>query len=66
MSEDNYCVLSNDCGHLCEWCVQGEHRSYQVVSLLALPQKLERMFGALVARLRAVPVLRSRAEGDRL
>jgi hypothetical protein len=65
MGEDSYRVLSNNCEHFCEWCLQGEHRSYQVESLLALPRKLERMFGVLIARLLAVPALRTRAEGDR-
>jgi hypothetical protein len=23
-------VLTNNCEHFCEWCVRGEHRSYQV------------------------------------
>jgi len=65
VGEDSYRVLSNNCEHFCEWCLHGEHRSYQVETLLELPQKLERMFGALVARLLAVPPLRIRAQGDR-
>ena len=28
--EDCYSVLTNNCEHFCEWCVRGEHRSYQV------------------------------------
>jgi hypothetical protein len=28
-------VLTNNCEHFCEWCVHGEHRSYQVDNLLS-------------------------------
>jgi hypothetical protein len=30
LGEDRYSVLTNNCEHFCEWCVHGEHRSYQV------------------------------------
>lgn len=60
VGENCYRLLSNNCEHLCEWCLHGEHRSYQVDSLLALPRKLEGMIRALVARLVAVPALRIR------
>jgi hypothetical protein len=30
LGEDRYSVLTNNCEHFCEWCVRGEHRSYQV------------------------------------
>jgi hypothetical protein len=30
VGEDRYNVLRNNCEHFCEWCVHGEHRSYQV------------------------------------
>jgi len=36
LGEDEYRLLSNNCEHFCEWCVQGEHRSYQVDVLVAL------------------------------
>jgi hypothetical protein len=35
LGEDRYHVLKNNCEHFCEWCVSGEHRSYQVDRLLA-------------------------------
>jgi hypothetical protein len=34
LGEDRYHVLTNNCEHFCEWCVRGEHRSYQVEALL--------------------------------
>jgi hypothetical protein len=40
LGEDRYRILSNNCEHFCEWCLRGEHRSYQVESLLALPRRL--------------------------
>lgn len=30
IGEDCYCLLTNNCEHFCEWCVRGEHRSYQI------------------------------------
>ena len=36
-------ILTNNCEHLCEWRVQGEHRSYQVDRWLSW---LLRVFGA--------------------
>ena len=35
LGEDRYRFLSNNCEHLSEWCVNGEHRSPQVEHLLA-------------------------------
>ena len=34
LGEDRYHLLTNNCEHFCEWCVRGQHRSYQVESLL--------------------------------
>jgi Lecithin retinol acyltransferase len=30
LGENRYSVLTNNCEHFCEWCVRGQHRSYQV------------------------------------
>jgi lecithin:retinol acyltransferase len=35
LGENRYHVLRNNCEHFCEWCVSGEHRSYQVDQLIA-------------------------------
>ena len=35
LGENRYHVLTNNCEHFCEWCVRGEHRSYQVDDLIA-------------------------------
>ena len=35
VGENCYRLLTNNCEHLCEWCLRGEHRSYQVEALLA-------------------------------
>jgi hypothetical protein len=35
LGEDRYDLLANNCEHFCEWCVRGEHRSYQVDELIA-------------------------------
>jgi hypothetical protein len=66
VGENCYRVFSNNCEHFCEWCLQGEHRSYQVESLFAAPRIGLRAIRSLLARALAVPALRIRAEGDRL
>jgi hypothetical protein len=35
LGEDRYHVLRNNCEHFCEWCVRGQHRSYQVDELVS-------------------------------
>ena len=62
LGENCYRVLSNNCEHFCEWCLQGEHRSYQVEGLRAMPGRGIRL---VLARVLAVPSLRIRAEVDR-
>ena len=37
VGEDRYRLLTNNCEHFCEWCLYGEHRSYQVEEWLARP-----------------------------
>jgi hypothetical protein len=44
LGENRYNVLTNNCEHFCEWCVHGEHRSYQVDNLLAHGSKIWRGF----------------------
>ena len=34
VGEDCYRLLTNNCEHFCEWCLRGEHRSYQVEAML--------------------------------
>jgi hypothetical protein len=43
-------VLTNNCEHFCEWCVRGEHRSYQVDELVARYGRAWRRLIALLAR----------------
>jgi hypothetical protein len=35
LGENRYNLLTNNCEHFCEWCLRGEHRSYQVDYLVA-------------------------------
>jgi hypothetical protein len=35
LGENRYNLLTNNFEHFCEWCVRGEHRSYQVDNLIA-------------------------------
>ena len=48
LGEDGYRLLTNNCEHFCEWCLRGEHRSYQVEAWLARPG------GALHAAIRFI------------
>jgi hypothetical protein len=32
--EDSYRLFTNNCEHLCEWCLRGRYRSYQVERLV--------------------------------
>ena len=48
LGENRYRFFSNNCEHLSEWCVNGEHRSPQV----------ERLLTQLQRRIRALHILR--------
>jgi len=43
VGEDRYQILHNNCEHFCEWCIQGESRSYQVELLLSSRRALALM-----------------------
>jgi hypothetical protein len=58
VGEDCYRLFSNNCEHFCEWCLHGEHRSYQVETVLVVPRHLARMVNAVVVLLAAIPSLR--------
>jgi hypothetical protein len=53
IGENRYRLLSNNCEHFCEWCLQDEHRSYQVERLLPFPRRLPRICDEAIARLLA-------------
>ena len=40
LGERCYQLMSNNCEHFCEWCVQGESRSHQVELLKSRPRRL--------------------------
>lgn len=40
LGEDRYHLFTNNCEHFCEWCVYGQHRSYQVEELLGRPKRV--------------------------
>jgi hypothetical protein len=63
VGEDRYRLLSNNCEHFCEWCLHGEHRSYQVEKVLVLPRHVARMVNAVVV---LVPGLRLQRVRSRL
>ena len=50
LGENRYHVLTNNCEHFCEWCVRGEHRSYQVDELIARYSQARHNLRALFAR----------------
>ena len=61
VGENCYRVLSNNC----EWCLQGEHRSYQVESFHAILKAAARSIRVGLARVLAVPSFRIRVDADR-
>jgi hypothetical protein len=42
IGEDCYRLLTNNCEHFCEWCLRGEHRSYQVEAWATRAKRLMR------------------------
>lgn len=40
IGESRYHLLKNNCEHFCEWCLRGEHRSYQVDRLFSAPGRI--------------------------
>jgi hypothetical protein len=50
LGENRYHVLTNNCEHFCEWCVCGEHRSYQVDEVVARYGRARRRLIELLAR----------------
>jgi Lecithin retinol acyltransferase len=51
IGEDNYRILTNNCEHFCEWCLRGQHRSYQIDAWLTLPSRALHMSLRLLAEL---------------
>ena len=56
IGESRYRLLANNCEHFCEWCLNGEQRSYQVEALLAWRRR------ALAAPLKVAVHLLSRLQ----
>jgi hypothetical protein len=50
VGEDRYRLLTNNCEHFCEWCLRGEHRSYQVEAWLARPRRVLKVTIGLLAQ----------------
>jgi hypothetical protein len=55
VGESSYRLFSNNCEHFCEWCVYGEHRSYQVEALLARPARALRTLIRFVSKACSIP-----------
>jgi Lecithin retinol acyltransferase len=55
MGEDGYRLLTNNCEHFCEWCLRGEHRSYQAEAWLARPGRALNAAIRLIARRLSAP-----------
>jgi hypothetical protein len=59
LGENRYRFFSNNCEHLSEWCVNGEHRSSQVERLLKPLRRVSRALNDLTRLLRATAPQRS-------
>ena len=51
IGEDHYRLLTNNCEHFCEWCLRGQHRSYQIDAWMALPSRAIHLSRRLIAEL---------------
>ena len=56
VGENHYRLFSNNCEHFCEWCLHGDHRSYQVEALLSLPGRALKATLRLIASLVSSPM----------
>jgi hypothetical protein len=56
LGENHYRFLSNNCEHLSEWCVNGEHRSPQVERLLARVRCVSAVLSDFMRLLKATPL----------
>ena len=66
LGEDRYRALSNNCEHLCEWCIYGENRSRQVEVLRSRSLRTLRATWRFVgAPLRLLSLLGTRARQHR-
>ena len=50
IGEDRYRIWTNNCEHFCEWCLRGEHRSYQVEAWVTRARRALRAAIRYVAR----------------
>jgi hypothetical protein len=57
LGENRYRFFSNNCEHLSEWCVNGEHCSPQVERLLARVRFVSAALGNFMRLLKATPLL---------
>jgi hypothetical protein len=66
VGENRYRLFSNNCEHFCEWCVYGEHRSYQVEALLGQPARALRALIRFVSKACSIParILLGRRSGS--
>jgi hypothetical protein len=67
LGEDRYRALTNNCEHLCEWCIHGEKRSRRIEVLRSQSQRVFRAAWRLVgASVGLLLSLRSGARGRRV
>jgi hypothetical protein len=51
LGEKQYRLLTNNCEHFVEWCLHGEHRSFEVETALNFPRWFGERVAAVVFRL---------------
>ena len=51
IGEANYRLFTNNCEHFCEWCLRGQHRSYQIDAWLALSSRSLHLTRRLIVEL---------------
>ena len=51
VGEHSYRLLTNNCEHFCEWCLRGQHRSYQIEKYMALRARARHITQHLITAL---------------
>jgi hypothetical protein len=62
LGENHYRLISNNCEHFCEWCLRGEHRSYQIEAWQQIPRRALDAVGRFKASL--LKCLRAEVHSD--
>jgi Lecithin retinol acyltransferase len=64
IGEDDYRLLTNNCEHFCEWCLHGQHRSYQIDACLTMHLQALHTIRRLIAELLSLAGLKVQTRSE--